>query len=123
LIAVQACQPQPAGAALAGTEWRLLTIGKTDVMPDTEITIRFADGEVSGNASCNSYFASYEANGSRLTFDAVGMTEMWCMEPEGLMDQETRYLQTLPKAESYNIADGKLIIFLSDGDQLIFEAL
>jgi heat shock protein HslJ len=120
LIAVQACQP--AEDSLTDTEWHLLTIGKTSVMDNTDITLKFSKDEVSGNASCNSYFASYETQGSNLTMDAIGMTEMWCMDPDGIMDQETRYLQSLSKIDTFSIANGKLTLLLNDGDQLIFEA-
>jgi len=36
---------------------------------------------------------------------------MACLEPEGVMEQEERYLRILPTVESYEISDGKLRIF------------
>ncbi len=120
LIGVQACVP--AKNVLEDTEWQLITIGKTRMIEGTQITLHFGSEEVSGNAGCNSYFARYEANRSTLSMDGIGSTEMWCMEPEGIMDQEFLYLNYLSNVDSFSIADGQLIIVLNDGDQLIFEA-
>lgn len=120
LIGVQACSP--AKNMLEDTEWQLITIGKTHMIEGTQITLHFGGEEVSGNASCNSYFARYETSGSSLSMDAIGMTEMWCMEPEGIMDQEFHYLSSLSNIDFFSVAEDQLIIILNDGDQLIFEA-
>ena len=45
---------------------------------------------------------------------------MYCLEPEGVMDQEEQYLGSLRLAESYEIVDGRLRIICSDGSMLVF---
>jgi heat shock protein HslJ len=108
---------------LTGTSWRLLYYRKSTVMEGTEITATFEDGQVKGMAGCNSYFGAYQVQGQRLTVGQVGVTEMFCMEPEGLMEQEAFYLETLGDAQRYEFTDGRLMIFRSDGEALTFEPM
>ncbi len=119
LIGVQACVPVK--NTLENTDWQLITVGETHMLEDTQITLHFGSEEVSGNASCNSYFARYETSDSVLSMDAIGMTEMWCMEPEGIMDQEFLYLSSLSNIENFSLIEEQLTIVLNDGSQLIFE--
>jgi len=102
---------------LEDTKWVLQSYGETgnltDVLASTEITAEFvsSEGTVKGSAGCNSYFGSYEVKGSKLSIPGpIGATEMYCMEPEGVMDQEQEYLNTLQLAESYEIDGDELII-------------
>jgi len=48
-------------------------------------------------------------------------TEMGCIEPEGVLEQELQYLKALQAAESYEIKDGKLEINCS-AQILVFNA-
>lgn len=109
---------------LEDTKWMLRSYGETgnltDVLADTEITAEFVsvEGTVKGSAGCNSYFGGYEVEGSQLLIPGpVGATEMYCMEPEGVMDQEQEYLATLQLAESYEIDSDELRI--SCGSQIL----
>jgi heat shock protein HslJ len=106
---------------LEGTEWQLVFYRKTQVIKGTRITANFKNGEINGSAGCNSYFGRYQDEGQNLTIGEIGMTEMYCMEPEGLMDQESTYLKLLAEAQSYEITDGRLIIILSGQETLTFE--
>jgi heat shock protein HslJ len=99
---------------LSGTRWLLESYslegdGVSSVIAGTTITAEFApDGKVTGNAGCNRYFASYEVSGDTMTIGPAGSTKMYCSEPEGVMDQEARYLTLLESTAGYRI----------DGDQL-----
>jgi heat shock protein HslJ len=100
---------------LEDTVWVLKEYGDpddlTNVLGDTEITAEFVstEGTIKGSAGCNSYFGNYELEGSQLSIPGpIGATEMYCAEPEGVMDQEQEYLATLQLAESYEM----------DGDEL-----
>jgi heat shock protein HslJ len=87
------------------------------VLPNTEITIEFIDAEktVKGSAGCNSYFASYEVEGNLLSISGpIAVTEMACMEPEGIMDQEQEYLAILESAERFEIERHQLQINSND---------
>ena len=57
------------------------------LVPGTEITIRFADGEVSANGGCNSIGGTYTVDGDVLRVDAVSMTEMGCDGPRHDQDE------------------------------------
>jgi heat shock protein HslJ len=114
-------------ASLEDTVWVLQSYGEPgnlkDIITDTEITVEFvsSEGTVKGSAGCNSYFGSYEVEDSQLSIPGpIGATEMYCAEPEGVMDQEQEYLATFQSAESYEINDDELRI--NCGNQvLIFQ--
>lgn len=107
-------------ASLDGTSWVLVTYSKNSPLAGTEPTLKFEGGQVSGSASCNSYGGSYIVDDSSLNFGDMFMTEMYCTDPEGIMDQENAYLQLLGQAHSYEIQDGTLVIFSGDHETLTF---
>lgn len=94
--------------------------GLTQVIEGTTVSATFnsEDGQVTGTAGCNHYFGSYELDGG-LSIPMLGSTEMYCMDPEGVMDQETAYLQLMSKAEDYEVDGGTLTIHCGD-EVLIF---
>jgi heat shock protein HslJ len=109
-------------ASLEGLTWELESYANadgemTEVLPDAPVTASFVDGNVSGSAGCNRYFASYTVDGASLTVGAVGTTVMMCPEP--IMAQESAYLAALSAAASYQIVDGKLEIADADGNVLL----
>ena len=114
---------KPDSAPLEDTTWILKSYGEQGnlltVLEGTEITATFdsAEKRVSGSAGCNSYFGDYQLNDNTLTFLVIGHTEMYCMEPEGAMEQETQYLKTLNSAESYQVKDGTLQV--NSGDEIL----
>jgi heat shock protein HslJ len=99
-----------------------------DVLDDTDITIEFVstEGTAKGSAGCNSYFSSYEVEGNQLSIlGPIGVTAVYCTEPEGVMDQEQEFLKILRNAKTYEIEDEQLHVLGGDvfsGDKvLIFE--
>jgi heat shock protein HslJ len=102
--------------SLGRTPWQLVAYnngkgGVTSVMRETEITAEFREGQVTGSAGCNSYFASATVDGNQLTVGVVGSTEMACMEPEGVMAQEQLYLHALSSAVRFQIEGDKLTMW------------
>jgi len=112
---------------LEDTVWTLEQYGEQGnpeaVLEGTEITATFAsaEGQVNGSAGCNHYFGSYEVSNNRLSVPKIGYTEMYCMEPEGVMEQERQYLRILQAAENYRIQNNKLLVDCGDGE-LVFVA-
>jgi heat shock protein HslJ len=106
--------------ALVGTNWEVLNYnnGKEaviTVLNGTKITAVFGeDGTVSGNASCNTYNAPYEVDGSSITI-GIGMTTMMACPGEGVMEQETAYLAALTTAATYSIQGDVLELRTADG--------
>ena len=77
------------------------------------------DGEVSGTAGCNHYFSSYTVNGDKVELGVIGSTEMYCMNPEGVMEQEAAYLKDLGQVDSFEIYGDTLTMFDAEGTRLL----
>ncbi|MGW8249862.1 MAG: Gmad2 immunoglobulin-like domain-containing protein [Anaerolineales bacterium] len=90
--------------------WLLASLGGQEVLPGTQVTAEFTEGQVSGGAGCNQYSAPYETSDSSLTVGAAATTRMACEEPQGVMDQETQYLNLLSSAATYRIEQRQLSI-------------
>ena len=106
---------------LGDTTWRLVSYGDADDPQElgegTAITALFSPGSdttgtVSGNATCNSYTASYTVDGEEISFGVVAGTRMMCSVGA---DQEAAYLAALETASSYHIAGAILQITYEDG--------
>ena len=106
-------------AALERTAWHLTSYNTGTaiviLIRDTEITVTLSDGQIEGSAGCNTYFASYSLDGSHIELGPVANTEMYCMEPEGVMDQEMDYLVALAMADTYEIYRNTLTVFDAEG--------
>jgi heat shock protein HslJ len=114
--------------SLEGTTWVLEAYLNSEgvlVSPlvDSEATATFANGQVGGNASCNTYFGNYRFHSdNRLSVEVMGMTEMYCF-PEELMAQEQDFLAALDDAGAYVMAEDKLQIEDVSGQEiLVFSA-
>ena len=105
---------------LNGTSWELMAYRKTKPIPETTITAMFEDGRVYGSAGCNSYSGSYQVNGDTITVGPTAITEMACLEPEGVMEQEMTFIEFLTGAQTFQFADEQLQIFRADGEALTF---
>ena len=119
-----ACNTQ--STMLEDTKWFLQSYGEQNnmqaVIKDTEITAVFSSnkGEVNGSAGCNTYFAEYDISGNALSVSGMAYTEMACISPEGIMEQEQEYLSLLANARSFEVDDTTLTISCSNGQQLYF---
>lgn len=116
-----------AEAELEGIVWVLEANGDQrnpqPVVEGSSVTLQFdfSEGRVYGNGGCNSYSASFDVNGSDLTISPAMSTLMACF-PEALMNQETAYHQKLSRAEWYEVGGGKLSIYTSDDQILVFSS-
>jgi heat shock protein HslJ len=109
--------------ALEGSTWLLesylnLEGQQTERLPQTRVTINFADGEVNGSAGCNNYFGPYELNGNNLTIGPLGSTMMMCVQDDTAI-QETAYLANLGNVASYEIIDNQLQLLDADGQTVL----
>ena len=111
------------GVDLNETAWTLESYGGESLISDTTMTANFESGEVSGSASCNHYFGSYQIKGDQITVEGLGWTEMACMNPDGIMEQEQTIMSLLSKTVSYGIEGGKLRLQIESGEELIFLSL
>jgi heat shock protein HslJ len=122
MLLITACKVMPTSTsdALDGTEWELMYIGKTTPIPGSRLTIAFEDGEVNGSAGCNRYSGNYQISGEKITLGMLAWTEMACMQPEGIMEQEQAYMAFLSEVVRFEIVDGQLVLAKAAQEQLIF---
>lgn len=105
---------------LDGSSWQLTAYSGKDVIPGTNVTITFEDRQASGQAGCNGYGGAYEVDGEKIVFRDVASTLMLCTGPEGVMEQEAEFLGSLNEAQRFELTDGQLQLFRTDGEALIF---
>jgi len=101
-VLLAACATQ--SVALLDTEWVLISLNGNALIEGKEVTLRFGEASIEGSGGCNTYGGSYAASGDSLSLDGVYWTEMACMEPEGIMEQEQAYFQALNAAARYRVA-------------------
>jgi heat shock protein HslJ len=111
---VSACSSFSGQPDLNGTSWMLTQLqGKSIVSPPIP-TLIFKDGQVSGNASCNSFGGSYQRGmGETLKFGPLMSTMMACVDPSA-MAQESDFLTMLASVVSYRVEGKKLMLYNVD---------
>lgn len=101
---------------LEGRTWvaQELTVEGTLVPlePNTVVTATFEDGSVTGIASCNNYFGSYEVDGDAIAFGPLGTTLMACI-PE-IFAQEQAYLAALDAADRFSVNGSTMTLYQGD---------
>lgn len=109
---------QEANPQLQGRDWMIEDIDGRGVIDGSPASLTFgADGQLSGNATCNRIVGSYREQDGRVTLGPVGMTMMAC--PEALMEQERRLLDVLTGEVSFDISkDGDLVLRSGEGRTL-----
>ena len=113
--------PINTGDNLSGSAWIMVSYDGTTLLPDTAMTASFEDGRISGSASCNHYFGSYKLKGDQIQIDGLGWTEMACMDPEGIMEQEQQVMRYLSKAATFSIHGQDMQIITGSGEILVFQ--
>ena len=106
-------------SAIEDINWVLTSYGEPgneqSPLPDAKVTAFFdsEEAELTGSGGCNSYFANYEVDGSKLSIPGpFAVTEMWCGEEKG--EQERKFFEILPDAESFEVSGDKLTIDCGD---------
>ena len=97
---------------------RLLRV--TNPLQGPEITVSFREGGVSGSAGCNSYSAQHSIGDAEIAFTSPGVTRRVCATPDGVMQQETRFLNLLPSLTKFHIYGERLFIYAEDGRAMLF---
>ena len=119
--------PLPPANSLSGTRWDVVNYNNgrdavISLIGGTSINMNFgADGQVTGNSGCNSYFAFYQVNGNAIHIGQPGVTSQFCAEPDGVMDQEFEFLAALQSAATFTI-NGDTLEMRTAGDQIAIVA-
>ncbi|HNS01701.1 MAG TPA: transporter substrate-binding domain-containing protein [Anaerolineae bacterium] len=103
-------QPQPTNTpvpALTGA-WSAVQIGGQPVVAGTMVTANFSGGQVSGSGGCNTYTASFSTSGNNVSISYPMASQMACA-PE-VLEQETRFFQSLSSAATYEISGNNLTL-------------
>ena len=117
----RAATTRPEPSSLPGTAWVVqgLTVDGVSVPLEagSPPTLVFdTTGGVSGSTGCNSYFGSVVFSaGQSLHIDQVAMTEMACLDPPGLMEQESRFASALAGVEFYDVMGDQLTLVDAGG--------
>lgn len=110
-------------ATLLGEDatWELVEGVVDDVavprLADGRITLTRTPDGAGGTAACNQYFAALVVDGKRVTFEAIGQTEMGCEPP--LMEAEQRYLTGLARVDAGERLGDRLTL-TGDGVRFVF---
>lgn len=101
---------------LTGTKWRLEDLAGAGVMDGVQATLEFpAEGEVTGNASCNRFHGTVTISDAAIAVRPLATTRKLC--GEALMHQENQYLAALREARRFEIEGGFLHVFTADRAQ------
>ena len=116
-------EPAHKPGVLAGTAWSLAELGERGLIEGTEITLRFRNGGLGGEAGCNSYHADEAGIGEEtMKPSTLSATQMACGKTGGVMPQERRYLRALSGAATYRLEGERLEIRDGAGKKaLLFE--
>ena len=108
---------------LAGVNWKVTSFNNNrhavvGVLGESNITLSFADGQVSGSAGCNNFHGKYSTEGSKLQVGPLATTRRACDEP--LMTQEREFLAALASAVTWSIDGNVLDMHRADGERAIW---
>jgi hypothetical protein len=83
----------------------------------TRVTMQFdGEGGLSGSGGCNGYGGAVTLGEGKIIIESLAVTEMFCGEPIGVMDQETQYLSVLQTAATYTEEAGQLTLLDGAGN-------
>ena len=102
--------------------WQLTEMGpvgaSSPIPSDLSVTLEFReDGQFGGKSACNGYFGSYDVDGPKLSFSAMGSTQMYC--GEAAMQLEDAYFTALGQVQTYHLQDDQLTLFYDQGKSLL----
>ncbi len=126
--------PEEATLDLEGPTWSLLAfVGPNPYVEEPEpwpvpngllagtaVDLTFEAGAARGTAGCNSYGGAVSGAGPSLSFGTITRTEMACLDPAGVMEQEAHYLEILAAITGYHVYGDHLWLETDDGRALLF---
>ena len=123
-LMLAACASAAAGESIAGS-WKLTSYGSLNspnpAVPDVDAMLTFENGELSGNAGCNSLSGDYKIKGDQIVFGSIASTEMACLAPR-VMEQENIAHQVLTGTASFKI-EGNTLTITNQNMLLVFESV
>jgi len=124
LVSILGCSRQT--NELAGTNWELISLNGKDLNEGTAITLEFTETYLGGQMGCNGYGGSPDtgkyiskSSGTFQLEHPFAVTVQLCTDPEGIMEQESEYIETLMNGSHYRIVDRRLEIRNKSGELLL----
>ena len=109
---------------LVDREWILLSLDGGQLIEGTNIILAFDESSFSGFAGCNGYGGPYESEGDgKILFVEYSSQAEGCIEPEGVLDQEIKYLKQLMEVDHYQVDGGVLTLSVPGGEQELIYSL
>ena len=107
---------------ISGQRWYLTSIEGNPVLGDTAPNLNFKEHTwLEGDAGCNRYTASYVRKAEAgLQVKEILSTRMFCAQPVGIMQQESRFFQLLKQVDAYHAEPDKLTLFIDSDIVLTF---
>jgi heat shock protein HslJ len=119
-VLIAGCGPSPADSpSLEGMPWVLVMLEGKLPLTGTAPSAEFSADQIIGSAGCSHYVGTYAVSGSSITISDVGSTERYCMEPEGVMEQEPTFLAALASAAGYRLAGVRLELLDATGSVIL----
>lgn len=112
-------RPPREGNTFVDSDWALISLTGNTLIEGTQITLRFGEASLEGSAGCNTYGGSYTASEDSLRLSDLYWTEMGCLEPEGILDQEAVFLNGLNTVASYRVDADRLELYDEAGTQIL----
>ena len=96
----------------------------TEVVEETEVTIVLDEHGIGGSMGCNTYRGPAMVEDGSVTIDAQHFfhTAKLCEDPDGLREQEERYLDLVQRVTRYGIYGDGLFMQTDDDRFLLFQA-
>ena len=114
ILTLTACRE--AASPLEDVNWVMTSYSEggepVNALPGTDVTVLFdsRDKTVKGSGGCNAYSGNYTLDGMNLSFTELFMTLMACQDA-AVMAQEHTYIDIFKDADSFEVKQGKLIIY------------
>lgn len=102
---------------LEQTAWVLTELTGREPLKNTQITLSFANGKLSGSDGCNRFHSSYAVKGEELAIDPrVASTRSACPEP--IMEQASAFMRALGSTRSARLDAEQLSLLDESGASL-----
>jgi len=105
---------------LGKTEWKLISLDNQEPVSDAMATLNFYEDNLNGTTGCNVYRAGYTLRGDNITISDMLVTEQYCENPPGIMDQEKLYTEIMGNAVRVIVENDQLMLLTEDSRFLLF---
>lgn len=109
---------------LTQTSWEIVSYlddpGRVSVLPDTQSSVSFDGSRLWASAGCNTVDGVYEAERGSLAVGELTTTDIECMEPVGVMEQESAVAEALRAAARYRV-EGRTMTIWNESGTIVLE--